>query len=82
MKELTIAAASYLLIGLFGTIAFIFVLGSLRKKKQVGHPLRGILWFTLAVVCLCAVVLFADYLETLRVLETISHRVEAMISGL
>jgi hypothetical protein len=82
MKELTIAAASYLLIGLFGTIAFIFALVSMRKENPVGHPPRGILWFTLAVVCLCAVVLFADYLETLRALETISHRVEAMIRGL
>jgi hypothetical protein len=79
VKELTIKAASYLLIGLLGVAVFAFSLVSMRKENQFGHPLRGIFWFTLAIVCICAVVLFADNLEKVRALETISRSVEAMI---
>ncbi len=79
MKELTIKAASYLLIGLLGVAVFAFSLVSMRKENQFGHPLRGIFWFTLAIVCICAVVLFADNLEKVRALETISRSVKAMI---
>jgi len=82
MKELSITAASYLLLGLLGATAFIFSLVSMRKENQFGRPPRGIFWFIIAINCLCAIVLFADYLETLRAVEKISHRVEAMIRGL
>jgi succinate-acetate transporter protein len=81
VKALTIKAASYLLIGLLGVAVFVFSLVSMRKENQFGHPLRGIFWFTLAIVCICAVVLFADNLEKVRALETISRSVEAMIRG-
>ena len=81
MKELTITAASYLLIGLLRVTLFIFSLVSMRKENQFGHPLKGVFGFTLAIICLCAIVLLADYLEKARALETISRRVEAMILG-
>jgi hypothetical protein len=35
----------------------------------------------LAVICFCAIVLFADYIEKARTLEIISRRVQAMIRG-
>jgi hypothetical protein len=53
----------------------------MRKKNQPGPPLKGIFWFSLAIVCLCSVVLFADYLEKVGGLEIISCHVEAMIVG-
>jgi hypothetical protein len=74
-------AASYLLLGLLGVTGFVFSLVSMRKDKQFGHPARGIFWFILAMVCLCAMALFADYLEEVRALERISRRVQAMILG-
>jgi hypothetical protein len=43
MKELTITAASNLLIGLIGGTGFVFSLLSMRKENQSGHPLRGII---------------------------------------
>ena len=70
-------AASYLLLGLLGVTGFIFTLVSIRKENR-----RAIFWFTLAIMCLCAMVLFADYLEEVRALERISRQVEAMIRGL
>jgi hypothetical protein len=78
--KVTITAASHLLLGLVGVTAFIFSLISMRKENQFGHPLRGI-WFTLAIFCLCAVVLLGNHLEKARALETISRRVEAIILG-
>jgi hypothetical protein len=70
-------AASYLLLGLLGVTGFIFWLVSIRKENR-----RAIFWFTLAIMCLGAMVLFADYLEEVRALERISRHVEAMIRGL
>jgi hypothetical protein len=81
MKELTITAASYLLIGLLGLTVWVVSLVSMRKENQFGHPLRGIFWFTLAIVCLCAVVLFADNLERVRALEMISRKVGSALRG-
>jgi len=72
----------YLLLGLLGAAGVIFSLVSLRRTNRCGRPPRTIFWFTMAIICLGAIVLFADYLETLRVLEKISNRVEAMIRGL
>ena len=76
-----ITALSYLLIGFLGVTGFVFSLLSMRKENQSGHPLRGIFWFTLAIVYLCVVLFFADNLEKVRALETISRRVQAMILG-
>jgi hypothetical protein len=77
MKELTITAASHLIMGILGLTVWVVSLVSMRKENQFGHPLRGIFWFTLAIVCLCAVVLFADNLERFRALETISRQVRS-----
>jgi multisubunit Na+/H+ antiporter MnhB subunit len=82
MKELSITAASYLLLGLLGATGVILSLVSMRKKNARGRPARGIFWVLLGIIGLGAIVLFADYLETLRALETISNRVEVMIRGL
>jgi cell division protein FtsW (lipid II flippase) len=78
--ELIFKALSLLLIvSLALILALSFV--SRRKENQFGRPLKGMLWFTLAVICFCAIVLFADYIEKARTLEIISRRVQAMIRG-
>ena len=69
-------AASYLLLGLLGVTGFVFSLVSIRKENR-----RRVFWFTLAIVCLCAVVLFADNVEKVGELELITRRVKAMILG-
>ena len=51
------------------------------KGESVWSSGAGLFWFVLAIVCLCAVVLFADNLERVRALETISRGVEAMVLG-
>jgi hypothetical protein len=76
MKQLTITAASYLVIGLFGVTGLVFSLFSMGKDNR-----RRIYWFTLAIICLCVAVLFADNLEKVRALEIISRRVQAMVLG-
>ena len=74
-------AANYLFLGILWIAVFIFSLVSMRRENQLGHPLRGIFWFTLTIVCLCVLVLFADKLEKIGELEIISRRVKAMILG-
>lgn len=82
MKELSLTAASYLLLGFFGATGLLFALASMRKDRQVNCPARGVFWCLVAIMCLGVIVFFADSLESLKALERISHRVEAIIRGL
>jgi hypothetical protein len=46
------------------------------KENRFGWPLRGIIWFTVAIVGSCAVIaLLAGYVQKARSLEKISHRI-------
>jgi hypothetical protein len=46
------------------------------KENRFGWPLRGIIWFTFAIIGSCAIIaLLAGYEQTTSSLETISHRV-------
>jgi hypothetical protein len=48
------------------------------KENRFGWPLRGIIWFTLAIIASCAVItLLAGYVQKARSLEKVSRRVEA-----
>jgi hypothetical protein len=69
--------------GLLGMTAFIFSLISMRKEHQFGNPLKGIVWFTLGIVCLCAVVLLADSLaETRNMIEqAVLEEYEKIVAG-
>jgi hypothetical protein len=52
------------------------------KENRFGWPLRGIIWFTVAIVGFCAVIaLLAEYVQKARSLEKVSHRMEAVTSG-
>ena len=80
--ELTIIALSLWLIVVLGLTCVIYSLVSMWKENRFGWPLRGIIWFTIAIVGSCAVIsLFAGYEKTARSLEKVSHRVQAVTFG-
>ena len=77
--ELTFRALSLLLIVFLGLTCVVFSLVSMWKENRFGWPLRGIIWFTVAIVGSCAVIaLLAGYVQKARSLEKVSHRVEAV----
>jgi hypothetical protein len=86
MTELTITAASHLLIGLLGATGLILSVVSIWKANQFSDRLRGfskgIIWSAFAVVGVCAIVLYANSPETVRAFEIISYRVAIVIRGL
>jgi cytochrome c oxidase assembly factor CtaG len=77
--ELTFRALSLLLIVFLGVILVVLSLVSMWKENRFGWPLRGIIWFYLAIVGSCAVIaLLAGYAQKARSIEKVSHRVEAV----
>src|SRR5437870_12853509 len=81
--ELTFRVLSHLLIVFLGVILVVVSLVSMWKENRFGWPLRGIIWFTVAIIGSCAVIaLLAGYVQKARSLEKISHRVEAATFGL
>ena len=77
--ELTFRALSLFLIVFLGLTCIVLSLVSMWKENRFGWPLRGIIWFTVAIVGSCAVIaLLAGYVQKARSLEKISHRVEAV----
>jgi cytochrome c oxidase assembly factor CtaG len=81
--ELTFRDLSLLLITLLAVILVVFTLVSMWKENRFGWPLRGIIWFYLAIVGSCAVIaLLAGYAQKARSIEKVTHRVEAVTLGL
>ena len=81
--ELTFRALSHLLIVFLSVILVAYSLVSMWKENRFGWPLRGIIWFAVAIIASCAVIaLLAGYDQTARSLEKVSHRVEAVTFGL
>jgi ABC-type amino acid transport system permease subunit len=79
--ELTFRALSLLLIVFLGIVFVVFTLVSMWKENRFGWPLRGIVWFYLAIVSSCAVIaLLAGYAQKARSLEKVTHRVEVVTS--
>jgi uncharacterized membrane protein len=77
--ELTFRALSLLLIVFLGTGLVGFSLVSMWKENRFGWPLRGIIWFTIAIAGSCAVIaLLAGYVQKARSLEKVTRRVEAV----
>ena len=74
--ELTFRALSLLLIVFLGLTCVVLSLISMWKENHFGWPLRGIIWFTVAIAGSCAIIgLLAGYEQTVRALEKVSHRV-------
>jgi hypothetical protein len=81
--ELTFRALSHLLIVFLGVIIVVFTLVSMWKENRFGWPLRGIIWFPVAILGSYAVIaLLAWYVQKARSLENVSHRVKAVTFGL
>jgi len=81
--ELTIIALSLWLIVFLGLTCVVYSLVSMWKENRFGWPLKGIIWFTVAIIGSCALIaLLAGYDQTIRSLEKVSHRVEAVTFGL
>ena len=77
--ELTIIALSLWLIVVLGLTCVVYSLVSMWKENRFGWPLRGIIWFSLAIIGSCVVIgLLAGYVQKARSLEKVSHRVEAV----
>jgi hypothetical protein len=78
---LTIIALSLWLIVFLGITCVAFSLISMWKENRFGWQLRGIIWFTIAIAGSCAVIaLLAGYVQKVKSLEKVSHRVEAVTS--
>jgi hypothetical protein len=80
--ELTIIALSLWLIVILGLTCVVYSLVSMWKENRFGWPLRGIIWFTVAIIGSCAVIaLLAGYVKQARSSEKVSNRMEAATSG-
>jgi glucan phosphoethanolaminetransferase (alkaline phosphatase superfamily) len=80
--ELIIVALSLWMILFLGLTCVVYVLVSMWKENRFGWPLRGIIWFTVAIVGACAfIALFAGYVQKARSLEKVTNRVEAVTFG-
>ena len=76
--ELAFRALSLFLITYLGITCVVLSLVSMRKENRLGWPLRGVIWFSLAVIGSCVVIgLLAGYVQKARSLEKVLHRVEA-----
>ena len=77
--EITIIALSLWLIVFLALTCVVYSLVSMWKENRFGWPLRGIIWFTLAIVGSCAVIaLLTGYVQTARSLEKVTQRVKAV----
>jgi predicted ferric reductase len=72
--ELALRLSSYVLIVFLGVILVVLSLVSMWKENRFGWPLRGLIWFTVAIIGSCAVIaLLAGYVQKARSLEKVSH---------
>jgi hypothetical protein len=67
--ELAFRALSYGLIGFLSATVLVIVLISLCKENRYYQPVRGILWFALAVTALCAAVSLLAAIQRIRAFE-------------
>ena len=76
--ELTIIALSLWMIGFLGLTCVVYAVVSMCRDNRFGRPLKGIIWFTLAIIVSCAIALLAGYVQKARSLERVSRRAEAV----
>ena len=75
---LAFRALTYGMIGLLIVILLAVSLISARKEIRCGQQLRGIAWFALAIMGLCALIARAGHVRKARSLEKVSDRVETV----
>jgi len=61
-----------------GLTCVVYALVSMWKENRFGWLLKGIIWFTFAIIVSCAIALLAGYVQKARSLEKVSHRVETV----
>jgi hypothetical protein len=72
--ELVLRASSLFLIVLLGLTLIALSLVSMWKESRHGKPLKGIVWFALAIVGFyAAIALFGGYVQKAKPLEKVSH---------
>ncbi|GEM_PF-2294673 len=76
--ELALRTSSLLLIVLLGVALIALSLVSMWKESHHGQPLKGIIWFALAIIGFCVVILLTGYLQKATSMEKTSHRIEVM----
>ena len=65
-----------------GLTCVVFALVSMWKENRFGWPLRGIIWFTVAIAGSCAIIaLLAGYVQKTKSLEKVTRRVEVAGAG-
>ena len=80
--EIALEASSLWLIVFLGLTLIALSVVSMWKESRHGQPLKGIVWFALAIVGFyAAIALLAGYVQKARSLEKVSHRVEAVTLG-
>ena len=72
--ELALRASSHLLIVLLGIGLIALALVSMWKENRQGVPLKGAIWFALALVGICVFVLLAGYVQKIVVKSPSSYR--------
>jgi len=76
--ELTIIALSLWLIVFLGLTCVVYSLVSMCKENRFGRPLKGIIWFTFAIIVSCAIALLAGYVQKAKSSEKASRRVKTV----
>ena len=66
------------MIVILGVSCVVYSLVSMWKENRFGWPLRGIVWFTVAIIVSCAIALLAGYVHKARSLEKVTHHVESV----
>jgi len=74
-SQLTIIALSLWLIVLLSLTCIVYSLVSMWKENRFGWPLKGIVWFTVAIAASCTIIaLLAGYVQKAKSPEKVSHR--------
>jgi len=76
--ELIIIALSLWMIVILGLTCVVYALVSMSKENRFGWPLRGIIWFTFAIIVSCAIALLAGYVQKARSSQKVSQQIEAV----
>jgi uncharacterized membrane protein YqjE len=76
--DLTFRALSLPLITLLALTLVVFTLVSMWKDNRFGWPLTGVIWFYLANLGSCALIVLAGYAQKARSIERVTQRMEAV----
>ena len=69
---------SYGLIGYLMAPVVVLLLISLHNESDYEQPVRGILWFAVAIMALCAIVILFTILHRNTALEKVPDRIETL----